>query len=394
MCVRDRDPVAGPLEQLHVVLAVAERDRVLVREPDPLGGEVEPRALVHGRARELEEVRERLGDVQAPAEAALHLHLEAVELVRVAHDDELRRRLRQPCLEIADGVDDEVLESRIRVRLGRLVRHVELVVDVDEDRVAERLDRRDHLARLGLGHGHVAQELTGHRVGDDGALVAHDRVGDPGCERVAAHRLEHAAGHQEDVDARRLRRSDRRGGARAQHGVLADQGAVEVAGERLHVAGERRRQGEPARQLCVDWKTNAATSAICFGESDPLKEGMTPLPWVTRSRISESGGFFSSRFGPTVPVEPAALSVWQPPHPATFRKMSFPAAGSPVLGTVVVGVVGFGTLPMTVCGVAVFVPSEPHPAATPASSSTVAAASMRWRRRIGASLSCPAARKT
>ena len=94
------------------------------------------------------------------AEARLHLDLEAVELVRVADDDELRRRLRQPGEQVADRVDDEVLEARVRVRLGRLVGDVELVVDVDEDRVAERLDCRDHLARLGLGHRHVAQELA------------------------------------------------------------------------------------------------------------------------------------------------------------------------------------------------------------------------------------------
>ena len=134
----------------------------------------------------------------------------------------------------------------------------------------------------------MAQELAGRRVGDDGALVADDRVGDPRLERVAAHRLEHPPGDEQDVDAGRPCRRDRRRRPRAEHRVLADQGAVEVAGERLDVAGERRRQGERPAQLCVDWKTNATTSAICFGESDPLKEGMTPLPLVTRSRISET----------------------------------------------------------------------------------------------------------
>ena len=134
----------------------------------------------------------------------------------------------------------------------------------------------------------MAEELAADGVRDHGALVADDRIGDPGGERVAPHRPEHPARDQQDVDAGGPRRCDRRQRARTQDCVLADQRAVEVARERLHVAGEAR--GE--RQLCVDWKTNAATSAICFGLSEPPNEGMTPLPCVTRSMISASGGFF------------------------------------------------------------------------------------------------------
>src|SRR5262249_39206397 len=37
-----------------------------------------------------------------------------------------------------------------------------------------------------------------------------------------------------------------------------------------------------------------------------------------------------SRFGPTVPVAPAAASVWQPAQPAVPVKTVLPAAGSPV----------------------------------------------------------------
>src|SRR5262249_59469446 len=56
-------------------------------------------------------------------------------------------------------------------------------------------------------------------------------------------------------------------------------------------------------------ETYAATAAISCGVSCPLNEGITPLPFVTRSTTLSFEGFASSRFGPTVPVEPASFSV-------------------------------------------------------------------------------------
>jgi hypothetical protein len=59
-----------------------------------------------------------------------------------------------------------------------------------------------------------------------------------------------------------------------------------------------------------------------------LNDGITALPFVTRSTTSEAGGFASSRFGPTVPVAPASASVWHPTQPAE-AKTALPAAASP-----------------------------------------------------------------
>jgi hypothetical protein len=137
--------------------------------------------------------------------------------------------------------------------------------------------------------------------------------------------------------------------------VLADQRPVEVAGEGGRAGREPGRKAQPP---CVDWYTKAATSAICCSLSEPPfafeNGGIAPLPLWTRSRIFASGGFASSRFGPTVPCELAALSVWQAVQPAV-RKTCLPRVGSPFgpAGTVSVGVVGFGTLPSTVFGVGV-----------------------------------------
>src|SRR5207253_10857537 len=60
--VGDGYAVAGPLDELDVVLAVAERDRLFPRETDVLGDELEPGRLRHVRRRELEEVGQRLRD--------------------------------------------------------------------------------------------------------------------------------------------------------------------------------------------------------------------------------------------------------------------------------------------------------------------------------------------
>ena len=85
--VRDGDREAGPVEQLAVVLAVAAGDRLRRAEAEPVGDELEPRALAHVRVRELEEVRQRLRDEEASGEARLQHGLERVHL---------RRRRRRP----------------------------------------------------------------------------------------------------------------------------------------------------------------------------------------------------------------------------------------------------------------------------------------------------------
>src|SRR5205085_9401987 len=59
-----------------------------------------------------------------------------------------------------------------------------------------------------------------------------------------------------------------------------------------------------------------------------LKDGIAPFPFVTRSTTSESGGFASSRFGPTVPVAPASFNVWQLAQPAPPVKMASPGSAS------------------------------------------------------------------
>ena len=75
--------------------------------------------------------------------------------------------------------------------------------------------------------------------------------------------------------------------------------------------------------------TYAATSWICFSlELSPSNDGIAPMPFVTRSTTSAASGLASSRFGPTLPDEPAASSVWQPPQPAEAKTAS-PAAASP-----------------------------------------------------------------
>src|SRR5581483_1313313 len=76
-------------------------------------------------------------------------------------------------------------------------------------------------------------------------------------------------------------------------------------------------------------ETYAATAWICEAESCDANDGIAPFPCVTRSTTSASGGFAWSRFGPTVPPEPAASSVWQPPQPALANTPVPAAAADP-----------------------------------------------------------------
>ena len=80
--------------------------------------------------------------------------LEPVELDRIAHDDELRRRALEPLPQRADGMDRQVLEVRVCAGLLRHLRHVELVADVAVevealgDDCIDRLERRIESDRL------------------------------------------------------------------------------------------------------------------------------------------------------------------------------------------------------------------------------------------------------
>src|SRR5207237_9779802 len=107
------------------------------------------------------------------------------------------------------------------------------------------------------------------------------------------------------------------------------------------VRAEGQPRGEPVT-------TQAATSAISLVGSWLLNDGIAPLPWRRRSIARPRVGFDVSRSGPTVPVAPASLSVWQAVQPSVL-KIVLPATGSPFAysgGTV--SVVCPGTVPTTV----------------------------------------------
>ena len=107
----------------------------------------------------------------------------------------------------------------------------------------------------------------------------------------------------------------------------------------------RRRRRFPARSGC------------------PRTPGIAPWPLVTRSTVSATSGCESSRFGPTVPVEPAASSVWQPPQPAEAKIWApFEASPSTVDGGVSSAVVASGSVPTIVSGVGLTSSPPPQPA--------------------------------
>ena len=122
-----------------------------------------------------------------------------------------------------------------------------------------------------------------------------------------------------------------------------EQGVVELRAPALrrarHPRRRRPRRGpRPAAVRATCRRSSAtyfATASICASLSWPLKDGIPPWPFVTRSIASSWLGFASSRFGPTVPLEPASASVWQPPQPAE-AKIALPSVSPPSGGA------GFG----------------------------------------------------
>ena len=76
-------------------------------------------------------------------------------------------------------------------------------------------------------------------VDDDRALVADQRIVEPGRRERTLHRLHHAAGDDDDVQTGVVRASERRDRARLQDAVLPDEGPVEVGRDDANVARER-----------------------------------------------------------------------------------------------------------------------------------------------------------
>ncbi len=74
--------------------------------------------------------------------------------------------------------------------------------------------------------------------------------------------------------------------------------------------------------------TNAARLRFSSSESLSAKLGMSPPGFESCDMTFVVLGLASSRSGPVLPAEPAALNVWQPPQPLAANS-SLPATGSP-----------------------------------------------------------------
>src|SRR5262245_64948453 len=240
MCVCDRDAEPRPVQELYVVLAVPERDGALRGEAEIPGEELEAGGLGHAGARELEEERKRLRDVQAAGELLLQTRLEPVEHVGLVDCDELRRRLGKPAREVADRVERKVLKAGVAFGLRRHLGDVELVVYIAVDVESLVLERRDRRAG-GLERDRlVAQELAAGGIGPDGPPAADDRLPAPGLLQMGPARAEHPAGDDEDAQTGLSRPPDRRERSWPQCPVLPDECPVEVAGEDVEVARKSR----------------------------------------------------------------------------------------------------------------------------------------------------------
>ena len=198
--------------------------------------------------------------------------LELVEDLGIVDDDELRGRLAQPAQKVSDGMQLEMLEVGVAPRLGRDFGHVELIADVAVHPEAFVREHGDRLAGELERDRLVPEPPPAHRLGHDRALVADDGILDARLERVRPDRLEHTPRDEDDVDSRRPRCRDHRLRARAQHPVLADQRAVEVAGHGPELAREVVREVQPCGFV------RKSTSAVRSPAGrDAYDLGMTPF---------------------------------------------------------------------------------------------------------------------
>ena len=108
------------------------------------------------------------------------------------------------------------------------------------------------------GIGSCSSHSPVDRIDDGRALVADQRILDPGRLSVRQRRAEHPPGRDHDVDPGRPGGPDRCDRARRKDAVVREQRAIEVGRERGDLTGEVGWEVQP----CVDSTTYAATSAI------------------------------------------------------------------------------------------------------------------------------------
>ena len=129
------DPVARPLEQLDIVLGVAERDDPLAREPRRSARKARP-APSSPLCEKLEEDRQRLRDVQAAIEAGDQSRFSSSSTFGRPNGDELGRRPVEPGVGDRRRGDLRDAGTGVALRFGGHLAHVELVVDVDVQRMS------------------------------------------------------------------------------------------------------------------------------------------------------------------------------------------------------------------------------------------------------------------
>src|SRR5262245_55744426 len=196
--------------------------------------------------------------------------------------------------EVADRMELEVLKVGVATRRRRDLRDIELVSDVavhPEPLIRYGADRlAGELERDGL----VAEPASADRFRDDRTLIADHRVLDSRLQRVRPDRPEHPPGHENDVDPCRARGRDRGLRPRAEDAVLADQRAIEVAGDCLELAWEVLGEVQPCgfvRKSTSALRSLAGIEAYDFGMTPLGKPAWMYLSGSTiDSRVKTSSG--------------------------------------------------------------------------------------------------------
>jgi hypothetical protein len=137
-----------------------------------------------------------------------------------------------------------LVQIRVRVRFRRRFSDVQLVVRVRVDVEAGPDHGVESFVRGREWDRHMAKPRTGHRIGDECALVADDRILEARCLEIGAHRLKHPAGDDDHVGTCGAHQPDSLARPRPELTVGRDQRTVEVARERGDALRESLREAE------------------------------------------------------------------------------------------------------------------------------------------------------
>ena len=196
-------PGAGPGQHVGVVVTVAEGEDVLRLEPQAPSQDLQGPGLGGRGVGDLQEERPGLHRHDAGAEVPAQPGLQVVEGFRRPADAHLGGG---PLQVVQQSPHDDGLHPRqglVAVHSHRPLLHAELVLDVEVQRQAVRLDEGQHFAAQVQRQGVVVQQEAGPHLADERSGIGHHRTGESQLPGERGRGAEHPPGDKDGDDPHR-----------------------------------------------------------------------------------------------------------------------------------------------------------------------------------------------